>query len=147
MVLSTVLYGCESWLNADLKPVIKLYNWCLKQMLGVRGTTCNDICYIKSGCPPLQAFVKSRQRKFYSKMYVECSNMDDDPFGFVMKTVMDTRYNTKAYVTELIENNIDDCTVSMDILKDNVRHSLSSRRITYLNTMNPYLTVQLIYIH
>lgn len=54
--------------------------------------------------------------KFYSKMYVERANMDDDPFGFVMGIVMDTRYNTKAYVTELIENNIDDCAVAMDTL-------------------------------
>ncbi len=79
-------------------------------------------------------------RKFYSKVYVERSNMDDDPFGFVLKIVMDTKYNTKEYVTELIENNIDDCTFPMDILKVNVRRSLSSRRITYLNTMNPHLT-------
>lgn len=85
-------------------------------MLGVRGTTCNDICYIESCCPPLQALVKRRQMKFYSKMYVERANMDDDPFGFVMGIVMDTRYNTKAYVTELIENNIDDCAVAMDTL-------------------------------
>ena len=71
--------------------------------------------------------------------------MDDDPFGFVMRMVIDTRYNTKAYVTELIENNIDDCAVSMDTLKDNVKRSLTSRRITYLNTMNPHLTVRSIY--
>ncbi len=141
MVLSAVSYGCKSWLNADLKPVTKLYNWCLKQMLGVRGTTCNGICYIESGFPPLQALVQSRQRKFYSKMYVERFSMDDDPFGFVMRTVVDTRYNTKAYVMELIENNIDDCAVSMDTLKDNVKRSLTSRRITHLNTMNPHLTV------
>ena len=31
--MSVVLYGCESWVNADYKPVIKLYNWAMKQML------------------------------------------------------------------------------------------------------------------
>lgn len=75
-------------------------------------------------------------------MYVERCNMDNDPFSFIMKIVMDTKYNTKAYVTELIESNIDDCTVSMDIFKDNVRRSPSSRRITYSNAMNPHLTVR-----
>ena len=25
-LLSAILYGCESWLNGDLKPVIKIYN-------------------------------------------------------------------------------------------------------------------------
>ena len=63
-LLSAMLYGCESWLNGDLKPVCKLYNWALKQMLGVRLTTCNDVCYIESGYAPLKAIVKSEQRFF-----------------------------------------------------------------------------------
>lgn len=53
-LMSAILYGCESWLNADLKPIVKLYNWALKQLLGVRMTTCNDVCYLEAGCPPLK---------------------------------------------------------------------------------------------
>ncbi len=64
-LMSSVLYGCESWLNGDLRPVIKLYNWGLKQLLGVRMTTCNDLCYLESGFPPLRALVTQRQRKFF----------------------------------------------------------------------------------
>ena len=41
-LMSAVLYGCESWLNADMKPIVKLYNWALKTLLDVRMTTCND---------------------------------------------------------------------------------------------------------
>ena len=33
-LVSTMLYGCESWLNGDVKPVHKLYMWCIKQLLG-----------------------------------------------------------------------------------------------------------------
>ena len=44
-LMSSLLYGCESWLNADLKPIVRLYNWCIKQLLGVRENTCNDVCY------------------------------------------------------------------------------------------------------
>ncbi len=43
-VMSAILYGCESWLNADLRPVMKLYNWALKYLLRVRLSTCNDVC-------------------------------------------------------------------------------------------------------
>ncbi len=43
-LVSTLLYGCESWLGADVKP-IKLYNWGIKQLLGVRKSTPNNICY------------------------------------------------------------------------------------------------------
>ena len=145
VILSSILYGCESWLDADLKPIVKLYNWSLKQMLGVRGSTCNDLCYIESGCPPLQALVKSKQRNFFAKMYAERSGMDDDPLGFALRVALNTRYNTKSYVSDLINNNIDDCAVAMVTLKNNIMNSTSSRRITYLNVMNPSLTVQSLY--
>ena len=63
-LMSAILYGCESWLNADLRPVVKLYNWGLKLLLGVRKTTCNDICYTELGYLPLQDLVRSRRESF-----------------------------------------------------------------------------------
>ena len=39
--ISALLYGCESWVGADVKPIIKLYNWCMKELLGVRRATVN----------------------------------------------------------------------------------------------------------
>ena len=32
-LLSSIMYGCESWLNGDIKPVKKLYMWCIKRLL------------------------------------------------------------------------------------------------------------------
>ncbi len=54
--MSAILYGCESWLNADLRPVTKLYNLCIKQLLGVRTTSCNDLCYVEFDYPPLRTW-------------------------------------------------------------------------------------------
>ena len=51
--MSTLFYGCESWLGGDLKLINKLYMWCVKQLLGVRKTTCNDLCLLElviTGC-------------------------------------------------------------------------------------------------
>ena len=47
--MSTILYGCESWLNGDVKPINRIYMWCIKQMLGVRKTPCNDLCLMELG--------------------------------------------------------------------------------------------------
>ena len=47
--LSTILYGCESWLNVSLKPVEKLYFGSIKALLGVRSTTCNNLCLLELG--------------------------------------------------------------------------------------------------
>ncbi len=36
-LMPALLYGCESWIGVDLKPVTGLKNWCLKQLLGGGG--------------------------------------------------------------------------------------------------------------
>ncbi len=62
---------CVCVLSADLSPVNKLYNWSLKSLLDVRGNTCNDLCYIESGYPPLKVQVKKRQRMFFASKWEE----------------------------------------------------------------------------
>ena len=37
-VMSTILYGCESWLNGNIRPMENIYNICVKHLLGVRKT-------------------------------------------------------------------------------------------------------------
>ena len=145
-LLSAILYGCESWLNGDLKPVCKIYNWALKCLLGVRPTTCNDLCYIETGYASLKAIVKSRQRKFFAKMHNKRINLLDDPFGFTLKLVLNNRYKTSSYLYNLINNNsVDDCLDDIQVMKENIVSSESSRRCTYHNTMNPNLLVHDIY--
>ena len=145
-LLSALLYGCESWLNADLKPVSKLYNWALKQMLGVRLTTCNDVCYIESGYAPLTAIVRNKQRIFFGKMYNNRINLSDDPLGYVLKFILSNRYNTKNYLNNLINNsNINDCQNESEKLKNCLRRSESSRRRVYCNEINANLDVHDIY--
>ena len=58
-LMFAVLYGCESWLNADLKPIVEMYNWALKTLLDVRMTTCNDVCYTESGFPSIHSAIKA----------------------------------------------------------------------------------------
>ena len=47
VLMSALLYGCESWVGADffLKPITNLYNSALKQVLGVRKSTLNHVCH------------------------------------------------------------------------------------------------------
>jgi len=66
-ILSAILYGCESWLNGNFKSIVKIYNWALMQLLGIRPTICNDVCYIKSGYISVNSLVKSKQRTFFAE--------------------------------------------------------------------------------
>ena len=143
--MSTILYRCESWLDADLRPVVKLYNWAIKLLLGVRKTTCNDTCYLELGLPPLQDLVRSRQRKFFSGMWRERSLMEDDPLVLTMKTVLGARYRTRNYLHSLIHVGVDDIGEGIENLKHNIRNANSSRRLTY-KEMNPDLSVHNVYL-
>ena len=51
-LMSAILYGSELWLNGNLQPIDKLYKWCIKQLLGVRKSTTNDVYQIELGMPP-----------------------------------------------------------------------------------------------
>ena len=144
-LMSAILYGCESWLNADLKPIVKLYNWALKTLLDVRMTTCNDVCYIESGNPPINAVIKKKQRKFLKSVWRERCDLNDDPLILALKTVMEARYNTKDYVHDLIHNDQDDVDISIRDLKHSLQQSVSSRRTTYLE-INPSLCVHPVYL-
>ena len=141
--MSSVLYGCESWLNADLRPIAKLYHWGIKSLLSVRGTTCNDLCYIELGYPSVQDIVKSKQRKFFKKLCSERADMVDDPFMFTFNLVSGQRYNTQRYVIGLVDD-VDDLQVGMDRIKESIFASQSSRRRTYLE-FNPSISVHSIY--
>ncbi len=60
-----ISYGCESWLNGTIKPMNKLDNWCIKQLLDVRNTTTNSLYCLEIGRSVLSALVKAKQRKFF----------------------------------------------------------------------------------
>ena len=143
-LMSSLLYGCESWLNADLRPMVKLYNWAIKQLLGVRMTTCNDLCYIEVGYPPLKDLVIAKQRKFLAKMWAERSSMDDDPLVFAIRTVINAQYKTSNYINRLMNSKEDDLGNAMEKLKTSIRESQSSKRCFYKLT-NPDLITHDIY--
>ena len=115
-------------------------------MLGVRRTTCNDICYSEAGYAPVNAIVRSKQRKFYVNMYRERKDLVDDPFAFVLKLVLINRYNTRKYIDNIISDaGVNDCQQELNLIRDKITISESSRRVVYNNLMNGHLTVHNIY--
>ncbi len=78
-------------------------------------------------------------------MYAERSGMDDEALGFALQFVLETRYINKTYVSGLIRSNADDCTEAINMLRNNVMQSTSSRRITYINMMSTSL--ELLYLY
>ena len=143
-LMSTILYGCESWVGGNLKPITKLYHWCIKQLLGVRKSTCNDLCLAELGYPSLEALVKAKQRKFFSKMWEDRSAMRDDPLIHAISIVRNYNTPIKRTVNGFISDDIDDIQLDIDRIKETVRTSASSRMLFY-RLINPDCNVYKIY--
>lgn len=137
-LLSTILYGCESWIGGDLKPIVKLYHMCLKQLLGVRKSTCNNLCLVELGYPPLKALVTSKQRKFFSRMWDERSNMIDDPLIHAMSITLSQNTPTSRHLNDLLNNDVDDIQVAIDEIKRTISESSSSRMHFYREINSNY---------
>ena len=145
-VMSSILYGCESWLNGNIKPMEKLYTMCIKHLLGVRKNTTNTLCLVELGCPPLKALVAQRQRKFFKHMWAERENMIDDPFFFAIKLVKNSNISTGRHINNLINNDFDDIGQSMNNLHQEISNSQSSKCI-YYKEINPNMHIHNIYIN
>ena len=142
--MSALLYGCESWVGADLKPMIKLYNWAIKQLLGVRKSTPNDVCYAEIGYPSLPDLIRRKQHKFYKKIVMEREDLPDDPFMFALG--VSTRENTPMSTTirSFLYTDIPDMCDLMRNVHERIASSGGSRCIVY-RTLNPSLSVHRLY--
>ena len=135
-LMSSILYGCESWLNGDVKPVSKLYMWCVKKLLGVRKTTRNDLCLLEIGCPPLQALVKATQRTFFHKLWRERRDMHNDPLSHAINVTLNSNTSTSRFLFDVIHTNVDDVQESYNSLKTSAISSVSPKVQLYI-TLNP----------
>ena len=142
--MSAMLYGCESWLNGDLKPMEKLYKWCIKQLLGVRKTTNNDICLVELGFTPLQALVKAKQRPFFQKMWLERNAIVNDPLMHAIQVTLSYNDSMSRYLRDMTRNNINDIEEAQSVLKTKIMNSNSNRLIFY-KSINPIFDIHDIY--
>ena len=143
-LMSSLLYGWESWVGADLRPVIKLYNWAIKELLEVRKSTSNIVCYAELGYSSLPDLVRLRQHKFFSKMWAERNNMNDDPLNFAMNTVISMNTHVGRSVQNMIRADLPSMTSLINNVHEAVRTSNGSRCEVY-REINPDIEVHRIY--
>ena len=144
-LISTLLYGCESWLKGDLKPIERQYKWCIKQLLGVRKTTNNDICLVELNLPPLKSLIVSKQRSFFRKIYHERHDLNDDPLMHAINIVLQYDDSDCRYINDLISSNFDDQQEGKILLKQSILSS-QSNRLTFYKQVNPELNIHEIYL-
>ena len=67
MIVSSLLYACESWLTVSVKEVEKAYISAVKSLLGVRATTRSDTIMIECGMPSISERIAKRTAAFLKK--------------------------------------------------------------------------------
>ncbi len=79
-------------------------------------------CYVESGYPPQYSLVKSRQRRFFSKikMWKERQRMQDDPFVLLINIAMENHYQTRGYIENLLHIEHYDISEGLRVLKANI---------------------------
>ncbi len=143
-LLSSLLYGSESWVGADLKPITKLYIWAMKELLNVRRTTPNIVWCAELGYPTLVDWIQHKQHKFYHEMWSERMNMFDDPLIFAIRSSFAMNTPAGKLIAQMVHTAVPHkCTLLRNV-HDAISHSVASRCLVY-KMMNPDLAVHDIY--
>ncbi len=142
-LMSAVLYGCESWFVKDVSAVNRLYIASVKALLGVRQTTPNDVCLCEIGYPPLNSWVKQRQRNFWETATEQRHGLDDDPLMFCLKLCTTAKTPAGRYIKDLMEQE-EYYHTGLERIRTRIRDSSGSKLLAY-RSMNPRLSVHDIY--
>ena len=141
---SSLLYSCETWLCNNIKTAETVYMSTLKQMLGVRAQTCNDLCLIECGAADLKTNVQRRQKAYIQKVttsdWYQCS-----PLKFAIDLITQTKSPMAKYLNHIRNINVNE--YDNTNLCNSVNDSKSSKRVFYVQQCNPNLERHPFYTH
>ena len=66
-VVSSIFYGCETWLTSNPGHAIKMYEKMIRCLLGVREKTSIKLCLLESGKQPAKYVINQRFKTFLTK--------------------------------------------------------------------------------
>jgi hypothetical protein len=135
-VFSSILYGSETWFTYNYGKLESMYFKILKSVLGVRGTTCNDLILFETGMGSLRSIVENRMRNFVTAKMSTLS--EDEPLNKAL--ILATQINTKSskMIKKLLSESDDIKVRDLQTRSEKLKKNLSSKRTTYL-TINPRL--------
>ena len=143
---SALFYSCETWLTSDLRAAESVYMSTLKQLLGVRLTTCNDICLVEAGVGHAKSYIQERQKKILHKL-LNRVNFSESYIGRIINLAIEVKCPSGKLLASLknLGPQHDYNAKSLNEAKNSIKSSTSTRRSTYL-ALNPQLELNEVYI-
>ena len=141
---SSLLYGCESWLNVNLKAMETLYIAAVRALLCVRQSIPAEICLVEAGMLPLSTLIKKRQFIFFTNMLAVRRQLDDDPLIFALDLAREAIPSMNRYIESVLS--FSELYETERLLNDRFRNCKpdQTRYMTYMN-INPNLNMHSIY--
>ena len=138
-IVSSLLYGCESWLSSNLKDIEKMYIGAIKALLGVRETTRTDTTLIETGMPSLKQLVSKRTSTFMKKE-LSAERTLDTPLIKIFKICEAKRTGGFLFLSRAIDPTANNETSVIETFQNRT----SSKATTY-KTINPDLSLHTVY--
>ena len=138
-IVSSILYGCETWLGTEFKELEKMYVSAVKAVLGVRETTRNDTSLIEAGMPSLQQLIKKRTCDFMKKE-LNSGRIRDTPLIRIYKLCESKRTSGFVFLSRIMNP-----AMQRDVsVVEKFRNKNTSKARIY-REINPELTLHKVY--
>ena len=138
---SAIFYGSETWMTRDLKATESPYLSTIKQMLGVRQTTCNELALIELGIGNAKSYVKDAQCKFLDKIMKRDSMT---PVQLAINLAIKEKTESGRILTTLKNHPPTFTQINLQEMKQKVIEANTTKRKEYLS-INPQLKPNEIY--
>ena len=139
-IISSLLYGCESWLTSNVKDIERLYHSAVKSLLGVRDTTRNDIILIECGLTKIDELIKKRTARFMKKQFLGVPD-HDKPLVQIYRICELNRSDGYRFIDNLLNVNV----VQFPTILETFANEEGTKAVTY-RLMNPELKVHDVYV-
>ena len=140
---SSLMYGCETWLTRNIQTADQYYKRTLKELLGVRATTCDEVIYVEVGVPDLKGLVQKRQQSFFRKLITR-TDFQGSHLARFLGLIRDSGSPCGRYLAYIEQLADDPVNMSNEMIKQRIRRSDTTKRKTYMH-INPALTTHQIY--
>ena len=140
---AAIFYSCETWLTSDLKAAESVFNMTLKNLLGVRATTCNDLIFTESGEFGAKVYIRQQQLTFLNKLMAR-ADYSGSYLETTIKLAQETRCPAGLVLADILHHGPGYSTKCQADILNAVRSSDSTRRSSY-RILNPDLDVSPVY--
>ena len=96
----------------------------MKQVLGIRKTTCEEVCVAELGYPSIPLNVHSSSHPGQTGQVCHTTGRADDPLAHVTHITLSNACHTSRYITDLINSEKDDVHIAMEEIKDRISTSV-----------------------